>query len=151
MSFQRNSKGKAPSGKRRQLVLAPKGLVDSVLSDASTVADPIPDGHSFNEVTLEDIDIEIGGEIVSDQNSLSSLGSEDNLFDENRVMRQDMDIVTTRWQPVEVDALMTALNVNRDAVKYHFQGTGGGKDVKRQGWTDVTSKLKKKNLIKELV
>ena len=130
--------------------MAPKGMVDGTLSDASTLIydnpadvaqllmDNPPDNDTLPDVTLDDI--ELPGEIVSDEGSLSSLGSDDDEYDEMRPMRDDMDIVTTRWQPHEVDALMTALNVNRDAVKYHFEGTGGGREVKRQAWVDVASK-----------
>ena len=51
-----------------------------------------------------------------------------------------MPITRSRWRDEEVDSLMDAINVNREAIKFNFQGPGGGKDVKRQGWKDVVCK-----------
>ena len=141
--------------KRRQLTLTPKGSVEPLDSDASTLAFNISDvGNVSAEQENDDSMGELGdfdlsqletpGEIVSDGESLSSLGEDSDEdtpgYTEDGPMRDDMPIVTTRWNPDEVEALMTALNTNRDAVKFHFEGPGGGKDIKRRGWTDVVCK-----------
>ena len=79
--------------------------------------------------------------ISTDANSLTSLsGDEDLIYNETGPMRDDMPIKTGRWEEEEVDALMNAININREAIKFNFQGPGGGKDVKRQGWLDVVGK-----------
>ena len=77
------------------------------------------------------------GEIISDSDSMSSIGEGEEGAGPNDPLVQDRAINTGRWTPEEVDALMTALNINRDAIKFHFDGPGGGKEVKRQAWRDV--------------
>ena len=52
-------------------------------------------------------------------------------------VRNDRPIVTSRWKYHEVSALMDAININRECIKFHFTGTGGGKDVKRRAWHEV--------------
>ena len=135
-----------PPGKRRQLVLTPRVVVEPIMSDASTLiwenSGDVPQetvgGHSQDNSLLLDsfTGIELPGEVVSEDDSLSSLSGDDG-FDEEAPMRDDMPITTHRWDKPEVAALMMAVNVNRDAIKFHFQGPGGGKEVKRQGWRDV--------------
>ena len=137
--------------KRKQLTLAPKGLSDSFNSQASTV----PMDHSMDERmeliesememedaaddTFQDLELEIPGDIV--ENDLSDLEEENGRIRQDDPMRDDMPIVRSRWSAVEVDALFTALNVNRDAIKFHFDGPGGGREVKRQAWRDVAGEL----------
>ena len=90
--------------------------------------------------TEDDTVFEEGGEVVSDIDSISDLGEGEDEIGPNHPMRDDIPIETGRWRPEETDALMTALNVNRDAIKFHFDGPGGGKEVKRQAWRDVAGK-----------
>ena len=76
----------------------------------------------------------------SDLASLSDISEVGQTHKETDEMRRDMPVVSTYWKPDEVDALMTALNVNRQAIKFHFDGPGGGRDVKRRAWYDVAGK-----------
>ena len=123
--------------------MVPRVQVESILSDASTLPWDISgdvedaDDHDDTGFSMTGTDWEVPGEVVSDLDSLSSLSGDEEGYSEDAPTRDDRPIETGRWQPQEVEALMTAINVNRDAIKFHFVGTGGGKDVKRQAWSDV--------------
>ena len=137
-----------PPKKKRQLVLTQKVIVEPVFSDASTLVwepsqpDVTQDARQGNdESTLNtSYEMEIPGDVISDDDSLSSLSDDEGNWDENAPTRDDIPVERGRWKKPEVDALMIGLNVNRDAIKYHFEGTGGGRDVKRQAWRDVAGR-----------
>ena len=151
-------KKKGDKRRRRQITLTPRVVVEGGHRVADSSADTVPgtDNPFFLSDTSQDITqgetsvlnstymSETPGLVLSEGDSLSELGDSDDEFgdgpvwNENGPMRDDMPITTGRWQATETDALMVAINHNRAAIKFHFQGAGGGKDVKRTAWKDVT-------------
>lgn len=140
--------------KRLQMTLTPRvvaeGQEPAMCNDSTETVEGMENvyvkpNHEHSENSMNSTcNTEVGGLIVSDGDSISDLDlDEDEVldgmerWDEKGPMRDDMDIVRTRWSSHEVDHLMVAVNVNRDAIKYFFDGPGGGKDVKRRAWKDV--------------
>ena len=132
------------------MILKPKVVVDDVNSDDSTLPLNVSaddrevhsDTHQAEYSTAEEENTvghatlaELEGD--SDLDSLSDHSEAGDGHKETDPMRRDMPVSTCYWKGEEVDALMTALNVNRNAIKFHFDGPGGGRDVKRRAWYDV--------------
>ena len=131
-------------------MLKPKVVVQDVHSDDSTLplnvsgdmrvvhidSEEGAGSIAAEETTVGDATLaELEGD--SDLESLSDHSEAGDGHKETDPMRRDMPVSTAYWKPEEVDALMTALNVNRKAIKFHFDGPGGGRDVKRRAWYDV--------------
>ena len=133
--------------KRRQMVLAPKTLGESFNSNADTV--PMDISIEERQRDVEDIVVDDEGNAddtfmeaeipggVESGDELSDLEEEEAKRKEDDPLRDDVPIQRGRWSGEETDALMTALNCDRDAIKFHFDGPGGGREVKRQAWRDV--------------
>ena len=138
---------------KKQMTLKPKEATEEELdSEASTLIFGELDTIDMEGMDYEDTDIPVGmaeedlefpevgpveeqGMVLSDAESLSSIGSSDEEEEDPAI-----PINTGRWTGEEVEALFTAVNVNRDAIKFNFDGPGGGKEVRRQGWRDVVGK-----------
>ena len=160
MYFQRKAQDDGNKrGRKRRLTLAPRVVSESILSDASTIPYNISgdvenvqvNDSQWTDVSVGEVtvyEMEAPGIIVSDTDSLTSLSDDEQDRREEDPIRDDMPIVTTRWRTEEVSALFDAVNINRDAIKFFFDGPGGGKDVKRQGWRDVASKCSSCALVK---
>lgn len=132
------------------MVLTSRNADNTVASEASTlVMENNEDEHmeflqeirdTFGEINISNF--EVPG-VEDDDDALSSLdGEEGDGWREDAPLRDDVPIVTDRWNDEETEALMTAVNVNRGAIKFKFVGPGGGRDVKRQGWLDCVGKYK---------